>query len=51
LGSRPDIAFVEDSKTPVRFTADIATVSDDGLEQENPAMRLSKALTRLLIEI
>jgi hypothetical protein len=46
-GSRPDIVFAEDSKTPIRFTADIATVSDEGLENENPAMRLSMALTRL----
>lgn len=47
LGSRPDITFAERSETPVRFTADIATVSDDGLEEENPAMRLSMALTLL----
>src|SRR5258708_7381587 len=35
-GSRPDLTFVERSETPIRFTADIATVSDDGLEDENP---------------
>ena len=46
-GSRPDITFVENSVTPIRFTADIATVSDEGLENENPAMRLSMALARL----
>ena len=46
-GPRPDITFVEHSDTPVRFTADITTVSDEGLEEENPAMRLSMALTRL----
>jgi hypothetical protein len=46
-GSRPDMTFVEEAETPIRFTADIATVSDDGLEDENPAMRLSLALTRL----
>ena len=46
-GSRPDIAFVENSESPVRFIADIATVSDDGLEDENPALRLSMALSRL----
>jgi hypothetical protein len=31
-GTRPDIVFAEHSETPVRFTADIATVSDDGLD-------------------
>lgn len=46
-GSRPDIAFVERSEAPIRFTADIATVSDDGLEDDNPAMRFSMAITRL----
>ena len=46
-GSRPDLTFVERSETPIRFTADIATVSDDGLEAENPAVRFSMALTRL----
>jgi hypothetical protein len=46
-GSRPDMTFVEESEAPIRFTADIATVSDDGLEGENPAMRFSMALTRL----
>ena len=46
-GSRPDMAFVEHSETPIRFTVDIATASDDGLEDENPAMRFSMALTRL----
>jgi hypothetical protein len=46
-GSRPDITFAEESETPVRFTADIATVSDDGLEEANPARRFSIALSRL----
>lgn len=46
-GSRPDIIFVENSQTPLRFTADIATVSDEGLEKDNPATRLSLALIRL----
>ena len=46
-GSRADMTFVEDSKAAIRFTADIATVSDNGLEDENPAMRFSVALTRL----
>jgi hypothetical protein len=46
-GSRPDITFIERSEAPTCFTADVATVSDDGLEDENPAMRLSIALTRL----
>jgi hypothetical protein len=39
--------FVENSATPIRFTAEVATVSDEGLENENPAMLLSMALTRL----
>lgn len=42
-GSRPDIAFVEDSESPIRFTADMTAVSDDGLDEENPAMRLFKS--------
>ena len=46
-GSRPDLTFVETSETPIRFTADIATVSDDGLEDENPTIRFSTALSRL----
>jgi hypothetical protein len=46
-GSRPDMTFIEGSETPICFTADIATVSDDGLEDENPAMRFSMALTQL----
>ncbi len=46
-GSRPDMTFVEEAEAPIRFIADIATVSDDGLEDENPAMRFSMALTRL----
>jgi hypothetical protein len=46
-GSRPDVTFVESSEAPISFTADIATVSDDGLEDENPATRLFTALIRL----
>jgi hypothetical protein len=46
-GTRPDIVFAEDSETAMRFTADIATVSDDGLDEQNPAMRFSTTLTRL----
>jgi hypothetical protein len=46
-GSGPDITFAEDSATPLRFTADITTVSDDGLEDANPATRFSVALSRL----
>ena len=46
-GSRPDMTFVEEAEAPIRFTADIATVSDDGLEDENPAIRFSMALSRL----
>ena len=46
-GSRPDLVFAENSESPLRFTADITAVSDDGLEEENPARRLSLALIRL----
>ena len=46
-GSKPDITFVEEAKEPICFAADIATVSDHGLEVENPTERLSKALIRL----
>lgn len=46
-GSQPDMTFVERSEAPICFTADIATVSDDGLEDENPATRFSLALIHL----
>lgn len=46
-GSHPDITFAEASNTPISFTADIATVSDEGLEDENPTARFSIALSRL----
>jgi hypothetical protein len=45
--SHPDITFAETSKTPVCFTADVATVSDEGLEEKNPATRFSMALSKL----
>jgi len=46
-GTQPDIAFSETSEAPIRFIADIATVSDEGLEKENPATPFGMALTRL----
>ena len=44
--ARPDFSFVS-SKAGVRFVADVATVSDMGLEEENPIMRFSRGLYRL----
>lgn len=44
---RPDIAFVEGQDGPIRFVADVATISDAGLEAENPVMRFSQSLHRL----
>jgi hypothetical protein len=46
-GSRPDMTFVEGSEMPICFTADITTVSDGGLEDENPVTRFALALTCL----
>jgi hypothetical protein len=46
-GSRPDMTFTEASETPMRFTADIATVSDESLDKQNSVTRLSLALIRL----
>jgi hypothetical protein len=46
-GSRPDIGFHEGNGGRIRFTADIATVSDSGLEADNPAARFARALHRL----
>jgi hypothetical protein len=43
---RPDIAFAE-TEGPIRFVADVATVSDAGLEAENPVMRFSRSLNQL----
>jgi hypothetical protein len=42
--SRPDITFAETSG-PIRFVADVTTVSDAGLEEENPVMRFSQSCT------
>lgn len=44
--SRPDIAFAE-AGGPIRFVADVTTVSDAGLEEENPVMRFSQSLHKL----
>src|SRR5258708_7879464 len=44
---RPDIAFVEGQDGPIRFVADVATISDAGLEADNPVMRFSQSLHRL----
>lgn len=46
-GSKPDITFAEDAQNSIRFAADIATVSDEGLEEDNPAADLSLALIDL----
>jgi hypothetical protein len=46
-GSQPDIAFTEDSASPTSFTADITTVSDQGLIEQNPIDRFSLAVMRL----
>ncbi len=46
-GSKPDITFVEEAQNPISFAADIATVSDEGLEEDNPAVDLSLALIGL----
>jgi hypothetical protein len=46
-GARLDMTFAEASRTPLCFTADIVTVSDEGLEDENPAMRLAFGISRL----
>jgi hypothetical protein len=46
-GPRPDIGFREVGGGSICFTADVATVSDSGLEADNPAMRFSFALSRL----
>jgi hypothetical protein len=46
-GSRPDISFTETSAAAIRFTADIATVSDESLEEQDPVTRLSLAIIRL----
>jgi hypothetical protein len=46
-GPRPDIGFREAGGGSICFTADVATVSDSGLEADNPAMRFSLALHRL----
>ncbi len=45
--TQPDITFVGDAQNPISFAADIATVSDEGLEKENPTVDLSLALIRL----
>jgi hypothetical protein len=44
--TRPDFAFVS-AKAGIRFVADVATVSDAGLEEENPVTRFSQSLYRL----
>ena len=40
-GRRPDIKFEQGS---LRFTADVVTVSDDGLDHDNPYYELSKLI-------
>lgn len=43
---RPDISF-EAADGSLRFVADVTTISDAGLEQENPVMRFDSALHQL----
>lgn len=43
---RPDISFASTSGS-VCFVADVTTISDTGLEQENPVMRFSQALHKM----
>lgn len=43
---RADITFKEHNG-PIRFRADVATVSDEGLEDENPIMPFAQELSRL----
>jgi len=43
---RPDLSFVA-AEGPIRFVADVATVSDAGLEAENPVIRFSQSVHRL----
>lgn len=43
---RPDLAFVA-GESGIRFVADVATISDAGLEAENPVMRFSQSVHRL----
>jgi hypothetical protein len=44
---RPDITFVEKQGGSIRFVADVATISDAGIDGENPVMRFSQSLHRL----
>jgi hypothetical protein len=44
--ARPDFSFIS-SKVGIRFVADVTTVSDTGLDEENPIMRFSRSLYRL----
>ena len=44
--TRPDLSFVS-AETGIRFVADVTTVSDTGLEEDNPVMRFSRSLYRL----
>ncbi len=47
LGTRrPDLTFAS-MQTGIRFVADVTTVSDAGLEEENPMQRFSISLSKL----
>lgn len=48
--SQPDIAFTEGSASPISFTADVTTVSDQGLIEQNPTDRFSMAVMRLRLK-
>jgi hypothetical protein len=49
--SQPDITFIQDGNNPIRFTADVATVSDEGLDKQNPIMRFSQSLYRMRLKL
>jgi hypothetical protein len=44
--TRPDFAFMS-KLADIRFVADVTTVSDAGLEEDNPVRRFSQSLHRL----
>ena len=48
LGSRPDIYFVSEAEPTHSFIADIATISDRGLEEQYPVRALWERLTKIV---
>ncbi|MBB4041635.1 hypothetical protein GGR34_003313 [Microvirga flocculans] len=41
---RPDVLFSSDDEQPIHFLADITTVTDEGLEEDNPVLKFSAFL-------